>query len=328
LLGKQNLGEQVSVCNEVWIMGEMLVEIMRPSPGVKFHKISEFLGPFPSGAPAIFINTITRLGHSGAIIGGIGQDGFGRCLLDRLTSNGVDCRYVKSIPNKSTAVAFVTYFKDGSRKFIYHIDNTPASMIEAPKIKNILNPKFFHVMGCSLMINERFRKSILKTVKMFVKAGAKITFDPNIRVELMGKKNINDIIKPVMINCSILFPGIGELKLLTNENDIEKGIRKLFFKNNHLEIIVLKKGKKGCSIYTKNDKFNIPAFNIREVDPTGAGDCFDAGFLCGLLEGKSITESGKIAAAAGALNAAAFGPMEGDITPDSVRKLMKTSGEK
>jgi sugar/nucleoside kinase (ribokinase family) len=57
------------------------------------------------------------------------------------------------------------------------------------------------------------------------------------------------------------------------------------------------------------------------VDPTGAGDCFDAGFLCGLLEGKPARECAEIASAAGALNAAAFGPMEGDISPETIRAL-------
>jgi sugar/nucleoside kinase (ribokinase family) len=313
------------VSNEVWTMGEMLVEIMRPAPDIEFHEAGSFLGPYPSGAPAIFIDTAARLGHSAAIIGGVGQDGFGRCLLERLNHDGVDCEYVKSFSNRSTAVAFVTYFKDGSRKFIFHIDNTPASMVEMPDMKNIASPRFFHLMGCSLMINKKFRDSILQTLKIFIQKGAKITFDPNIRVELLGENNIHEIISPVMENCSVLFPGVGELKLLTGEASIEKGIEKLYSENSSLEYINLKLGKKGCSIYTREDKFDISSFHVKNndgIDPTGAGDCFDAGFLCGLLENKSVVESGRTAVAAGALNAAAFGPMEGDISPVSVRKLI------
>ncbi|MCL5987057.1 MAG: sugar kinase [Actinobacteria bacterium] len=310
--------------NEIWTIGEMLVEIMRPKPDVDFHKTGEFLGPFPSGAPAIFIDTVARLRHSAAIIGGVGQDGFGRCLLDRLISDGVDCGYVQSFPNRSTAVAFVTYFKDGSRKFIYHINNTPAAMVEVPDVRNIFNPRFFHIMGCSLMINEKFRSSILETAKIFIEKGAKVTFDPNIRVELLGDGNIYEIVEPIMKNCSILFPGIEELKLLTKEDEIEDGIGRLF-ENDSMEVVVLKRGKNGCSVYTRDDRFDIAAYSVKEVDPTGAGDCFDAGFLCGLLEGGSLVESGKMAAAAGALNAAAFGPMEGKITPNSIRELVNAN---
>ena len=58
------------------------------------------------------------------------------------------------------------------------------------------------------------------------------------------------------------------------------------------------------------------------MDPTGSGDCFDAGFLCGLLEGRDLEQSARVAAAVGALNAQAFGPMEGRISPDTVQALL------
>ena len=92
---------------EIWTMGELLVEIMRPRAGMTLYEPGEFVGPFPSGAPGIFIDTAARLGHSAAIISGAGEDDFGRCLLDRLQN-------------------------DGSRKFIFHWDGTPAVMAEPP----------------------------------------------------------------------------------------------------------------------------------------------------------------------------------------------------
>ena len=100
---------------EVLIMGEMLVEIMRPTEGIPLDKEGHFRGPFPSGAPAIFIDTVAKLGHSAAIIGGVGKDDFGKCLIDRLKKDGVDCTYVIESDKNSTGVAFVTYFADGSR---------------------------------------------------------------------------------------------------------------------------------------------------------------------------------------------------------------------
>ena len=49
---------------EIWTMGEMLVEIMRPRSDMELFEAGEFVGPFPSGAPAIFIDTVARLGHT------------------------------------------------------------------------------------------------------------------------------------------------------------------------------------------------------------------------------------------------------------------------
>ena len=75
---------------EIWTMGEMIVEIMREKENEPLDKAGVFRGPYPSGAPAIFIDTVARLGHKGGIIGGVGKDDFGKCLLDRLKSDGVD----------------------------------------------------------------------------------------------------------------------------------------------------------------------------------------------------------------------------------------------
>ena len=171
---------------EVWTMGEMLVEIMRPKAGMELFTKGTFIGPFPSGAPAIFIDTVARLKHGAGIFGGVGRDDFGKNILDRLEKDGVNTDYVFESENESTAVAFVTYFDDGSRKFIYHIGNTPAVKVKDFNIENIGNPKFFHIMGCSLMADEKFKERIIETALLFAQNGAKISFDPNIRTELLG----------------------------------------------------------------------------------------------------------------------------------------------
>ena len=130
-----------------------------------------------------------------------------------------------------------------------------------------------------------------------------------------------DVIGPVMENTALLLPGVMELKLLSGHNDTNRAVE-LLFGNPILEMIVLKQGKAGATIFTREERFETHAYPVQDVDPTGAGDCFDAGFLCGFLEGKSIEDCGQIAAAAGALNAAAFGPMEGDISPSSIQDLI------
>jgi sugar/nucleoside kinase (ribokinase family) len=62
---------------------------------------------------------------------------------------------------------------------------------------------------------------------------------------------------------------------------------------------------------------------VEQKDATGAGDCFDGAFIAGLVQGKSIEDAAKMASAAGALNAAAFGPMEGKISPEAIIKMIE-----
>ena len=168
----------------IWTMGEMIVEIMRETEDVTLKEAGRFLGPFPSGAPAIFIDTAAKMGHRAGIIGCVGDDEFGRCLTDRLTGHGVDCRYVQIDRTVSTGCAFVTYFSDGSRKFIFHLGNSAAGKARMPEIferaelsgkpeirgesertgtqetPEIPACEYFHIMGCSLMADKTFGEEI------------------------------------------------------------------------------------------------------------------------------------------------------------------------
>jgi sugar/nucleoside kinase (ribokinase family) len=306
---------------EIWTMGEMLVEIMRPRAGMELFTPGEFVGPFPSGAPAIFIDTVARLDHSAGIIGGVGRDDFGKNILDRLKKDGVNTDYVFESEHESTAVAFVTYFDDGSRKFIFHIGNTPAVCVKDVDMANITSPKFFHIMGCSLMVSEEFKARIINAAIAFAQKGAKISFDPNIRPELLGGRPIDKLLSDVLDNCSVIFPGIAELKMITGVDGIDQAVEKLFDYAN-LEIVALKKGSRGCTVYDRSQKVDCAPHVIDAVDPTGAGDCFDAAFLCGLLEGKSLQDCARLASAAGALNTAKLGPMEGEISVENLGQLI------
>jgi sugar/nucleoside kinase (ribokinase family) len=307
---------------EVLIMGEMLCEIMREKEDVELFEEGMFLGPYPSGAPAIFIDTVARLGHKAAIIGGVGKDDFGKCILERLKKDGVDCSHVLESEEKATGVAFVTYFKDGSRKFIFHMGNTPAVEAKAPREDAFTDVKYMHIMGCSLMSNKDFAQEILKTMKMVVSNGTKISFDPNIRKELFTDGTLNEVVNEVMNHTSVFLPGVEELLTLTESKSVDEAIKKCFEKPK-MEIIALKNGSKGSTIYTKDKKVFIEVYKAKQIDATGAGDCFDAGFIAGLLEGKDVVEAAKMAAAAGALNVAAFGPMEGKISRENLEITIK-----
>jgi len=307
---------------DILIMGEMLVEIMRTKEDVQLYETGLFKGPFPSGAPAICIDAAARLGCKTAIIGGVGKDDFGKALLERLQKDGVDCSHVIESEERSTGVAFVTYFKDGSRKFIFHMGNTPAVEAKAPTEGDFKDVKYMHIMGCSLMSNKDFAQEILKTMRMLAKDGTKISFDPNIRKELFTDSSIHQVISEVMENTSIFLPGVEELLSITGEKDVESAVAKCFTYPN-MEIVALKNGSRGSIIYTKEGKVEMGVYKVEQLDATGAGDCFDGGFLAGLVQGKDLLGAAKMGAAAGALNAAAFGPMEGKISPETVQKMIE-----
>ena len=306
---------------EILTAGEILAEIMREKTGIGLDRADTFRGPFASGAPAIFIDTVAKLGHGAAMIGGVGNDGFGDVCIKRLKEDRVDISGIK-ISELPTGVAFVAYFKDGSRKFIFHVRDSAATDVGDLPENIIKTVKIFHVMGCSLMVRADLAEKIIKYAKIVKESGGKISFDPNIRVELMNKDYIQNAVEHITNLSDIILPGIKELFLLTGIDDKAGNINKLLEK---VDILVLKQGSKGCEIYSKNlDKpLTVLPFKVKEVDPTGAGDSFDAGFLCAYLEGQSLYDCGVLANACGALNTTKLGPMEGVFKRKTVEEFIK-----
>lgn len=308
---------------EILTVGEILVEIMREEVDIPLNTVNSFRGPFASGSPAIFIDTVAKLGHDVAIIGGVGDDEFGEVCLKRLQEDGVNTEGIK-INKLPTGVAFVAYFKDGSRKFIYHIRDSAATEIGDLTDSKIKSSNIFHVMGCSLMIKEQLANRIIKYAKKVKESGGLVSFDPNIRVELMDKDYIKNTVERVLELSNIIFPGLSELYHLTGTNDKNKAIKIM---QDKVGTLVLKKGSRGCEIYSRvlEKPLTVPSFKIKQVDPTGAGDSFDAGFLSAYLEGKGFYDCGILANACGALNATKLGPMEGVFTRDEVEEFINNN---
>jgi len=311
----------------VGCLGELLVEIMRDKVDVPFDVPGVFVGPFPSGAPAIFADCLARLGEEVFFVGAVGEDDFGKMILRRLKEDGVDIGGVKILPDFTTGVAFVTYFRDGSRKFIYHISRAAAGQIFPSDIdeEQFSRLDYLHVMGSSMLINDNCRDAYLRALEIVKKKGGKISFDPNFRPELLGADKARELFQPIVRESFVLFPTQEELEVLSGEKDIDKGTAVLLSQGP--KIIALKQGKKGSTIFTPDGKFVIPAFSVEEVDPTGAGDCYCAGFLAGLSRGLPLVEVGRLANAVGALAVTKKGPMEGAPTQKDLEEFGKKFGK-
>lgn len=307
----------------VGCMGELLVEIMRDRVDVPLGVPDVFLGPYPSGAPAIFADCLARLGEEVFFVGAIGRDDFGFLILERLKEDGVDVSGVKVLDDFTTGVAFVTYFSDGSRKFIYHISRAASGQIfpEDVQEEDFVRLDLLHVMGSTMLINENCRASYEKAIDIVRRSGKKISFDPNFRPELLGRDRARELFLPILRESSIVFPTEEELMVLTGEKDALKACEKVLAEGP--EIIAIKQGRRGSTIVTREGFFPVPAFPVTEVDPTGAGDCYCAGFLAALSQGMAVAEAGRFANAVGALAVTKKGPMEGAPSLREVREFLK-----
>eukprot|EP00250_Pteridium_aquilinum_P004898 c15079_g1_i1 orf=91-969(+) len=71
--------------------------------------------------------------------------------------------------------------------------------------------------------------------------------------------------------------------------------------------VIVTQGKQGCIVYSKDCEFEVPAFEAEEIDPTGAGDSFLAGFSAGLYQGFSVENAALMGNYFGALTVSQVG---------------------
>lgn len=309
---------------ELLTIGEALVEIMRTQVGVALDETGLFAGPYASGAPFIFAMQAARLGARVASIGAVGADAFGDFLLARFAHDGIDTRGVRRMAGYATGAAFVAYRHNGSRDFVFHIAQAAAGQLAPDMLDEKLfdDLKCLHLMGSSLSIHDNALQTGLRAVEMARAAGARISFDPNIRPQLLPPEQARERFAPILAAADVLLPTEEELLLLTNAPDARTAAA-AWLKPGR--IIVVTRGAAGCTVFTPEAPEGLPVAGlpVQETDPTGAGDCFDAGFLVRWLEGAPAPEAARFANACGALAVTRQGPAEGAMPRAQVEAFLR-----
>ena len=304
-------------------VGELLVEFVSHDKGCALKALAKFSGPYPSGAPAICIDQAARVGAKAQIYGGVGNDNFGAALVERLQSNGVETSGIKAIQGKSTGVAFVSYFDDGSRTFIFHLNNTAADALDSKTITLPPGPLIMHISGSSLG-NPQLRSAIETTAEKVLQQGGQLSCDPNARPELMSNVAVKTSLTGLIEKSSYLFPSDSDLEFLYPKLTQQESIQHLF--ELGVDTIALTRGNEGSTIFSKeHDLLSLGGHTVDEVDPTGAGDCFCGTFLAMIALGNPIETCGRYANAAGAIAVTSRGPMEGNSDLQTIEAFMKNN---
>ncbi|RFB76540.1 tagatose kinase [Methylovirgula sp. 4M-Z18] len=302
-------------------IGEILVEIMAMETGNGFKTAIPLIGPFASGAPAIFIDQVAKLGQPCGIISAVGQDDFGALNVERLRRDGVDVSAIGMHPTAATGSAFVRYRPDGNRDFIFNIKHSACSAIgltpEAEKLIETAN--HLHIMG-SALVSEGIISLIRAAIAHIKAKGGTISFDPNIRKEIFELPGMRAALDHALQNTDLFMPSGPEILLFSKAADEKEAIAELL--DRGIKAIVVKRGANGASYFDSAGEAFAPAFKVDEVDPTGAGDSFGAAFVTCWLRGMEPRKALIIANATGARAVGVKGPMEGTSTMAEIEAFL------
>ena len=306
---------------KVLTVGEILVEIVATTKGDGFREPQPLVGPFPSGAPAIFIDQIGRLGTPAAIISRVGDDDFGRLNLERLIADGVDVSGIEVAKGEATGSAFVRYRPDGSRTFVYNIAHSATGKLTlTPDAEALMEScDHMHVMGTALSapgLSQVAREAVARITAR----GGTLSFDPNLRPEILDTPGLREALDEVLAQTNLFLPSGEEIYLFTEADDEAAAVKELL--DRGVSDIVIKRGNRGASHFNRAGRTDMAPLPTDEVDPTGAGDCFGGAFVSFWLAGASPETALRFANAAGANAVTKVGPMEGAATREELDALL------
>jgi sugar/nucleoside kinase (ribokinase family) len=288
------------------VVGEALVEFMRPERELPLDRPGPMVGPFPSGAPAIFASVAARLGVPTALCAVVGDDPFGDLILERLARDGVETEAVRVDPGHTTATAFVAYTSAGERTFVFHVRHAAAAVLNPSDLGDLPErAAWLHVSGSTLALGEGMAATAVEAARRVRAAGGRLGVDPNVRPEAASAETLAAV-RDLVGAADVVFPSEGELAALgVDEDELVAGGT----------IVCTTRGSAGASVRAADMSVEVPAPPVREVDPTGAGDTFAAGFTAATLLGADPEDAAIVACRLAARSVETLGPMEAPVEP-------------
>jgi 2-dehydro-3-deoxygluconokinase len=258
------------------------------------------------GAESNVAIALSRLGVSAGWMSLLGDDEPGQLVLDRVRGEGVDTSGVRRVSGLPTGLYLREQVGPDARVYYYRGGSAASTMAPETFDAGFLGgAEFLHLTGITPALSEECRAFTLWAAR---EAQARVSFDVNYRSKLWGPTEARRFVEEILPSIDLLFVGDDEARALWGGED-ENLARELAAAGPRE--VVLKLGKEGSLALVDDHAITGPAFSVEEVDPVGAGDAFDAGYLAGHLWGRPPEERLRVANAMGALSVATLGDYEG-----------------
>jgi 2-dehydro-3-deoxygluconokinase len=271
---------------------------------------------FVAGAEVNFSIGMVRLKNEVTYITKLGDDPFGKQIEEFLQQNGIDTSYATYDAGYFTGMQWKQKVTSGDPQVFSLRRNSAASHMDLSTIGELNWDGFdhIHLTGIPPALSAGCRQLVYELIKQAREKGVQISYDPNLRPGLWeDKAEMARVVNDLACHADIVIPGIEEGKLLTRKETVQE-IADAYHAAG-VKTVVIKLGAEGAYTSSEGQQFYTPGFPVEKVvDTVGAGDGFAVGLVSGLLEGLSLQESVRRAAAIGAL--AVMSPGDNDGLPD------------
>jgi len=266
---------------------------------------------------AIVAHNLAVLGCRVGFISRIGDDPLGQIAMGRLAASGVDVSRIHVVEGETKTGLTVILQRQRRRNILTYPGTIFDLTLADLDFDYLTDASHFHLSsfylqrGLTPQVGELFRR--LKA------SGLTISLDTNDDPEDTWCGGLMDVLQYV----DAFLPNVRELKRIAGTEDLESALAQIAEK---VPLLVVKMGAEGALAQRGRERIAIPAVRVKLVDPVGAGDSFDAGFLSQFVRGSDLRACLVWSNLAGALSTTQPGGTEAFRDPESVAAFFREHG--
>ena len=294
---------------KIHCVGALVVDMLNgpikqyPVPKVQSQITTEWIRMAPGGGAANTSSALARMGVTVTAFSKVGNDPNGSFILNELKQAGVDTTGVCVSTKDSTPFTFVGVHADGDRTFIH----TPGANVTF----NLADIDLNRVLDCNYLLYQDvwvlpgFDGKPAATLLAEARRRGVTTFLD----EAFGYGPKRESFEPMLPHCDYVMPSFDDLQAIYPNSSATDLVDRIL--GQGAGAVVIKMGPKGCFVAHGNVRQQVPAYSANVVDTTGAGDCWDAGFIAALSCGKDPVAAAQIGCACAAFGIEAVGGATG-----------------
>ncbi len=305
---------------KVLVVGEFFVdEIFSDFPSLPRMGEESFARQFQreiGGGAAITACALAKLGLRVSVLGVVGKDG--TWLTNRLSSFGVDCEGLERHPAEPTGLTASVSTREDRAFFTYYGANQrlPQMLAKPETLRSIRSADHVH-FACAPDAEFNMNLFPARGHRKF-----RVSIDVQSHTTWLERPQSLQILR----RCDIFFPNERESEHISGTSGVSNILDAL--RQKGLRGVGLKLGAQGAALLWKNREFMSPTMPVETVDTTGAGDCFNAGFIYAWLRGEKPQMCLEVANICGALSTRELGGIAGFPTLQELQKYEAALTEK
>jgi sugar/nucleoside kinase (ribokinase family) len=282
---------------DVTVVGELNLDLilygLPPELEPERELMADGLALTLGSSSAIFAHNLAALGSKVGFISRIGVDPLGEIALARLAAGGVDISQVRKVPGSTSTGLTVILPRTGCRNILTYPGTMLEMCFEDLNLEYLATAKHFHLS--SFFLHRALRPRIPELFRLMKQRGLSTSLDTNDDPEDRWGEDLFEVLKVV----DVFLPNEREVKKIARTDDLNEAVAML---REHVPVLAVKLGAEGAMACDRSATVRCPARAVEAVDPVGAGDSFDAGFIHAYLRGADLAECLKLANASGAFS--------------------------